>query len=185
MISVCLIALTLAVDAVAAAVCCGMAHPGFSRRDALRLGLWFGGFQGGMTLLGGLAGSILSQHFARLGAVAAFALLVYLGGRMLLSSLSPEQEQSVSYGLDTRSVALLAVATSLDALAVGVSIAFLQVGLWTAAAIIGGTAAVLSFLGSLLGRSIGEKSHRWASAVGGLVLMGIGVKILLEALLTQ
>lgn len=183
MISVCLIALTVAVDAVAAAVCCGVAHPGFSWRDGLRLGLWFGGFQGGMTLLGGLAGCVLNQYFARLGAVAAFALLVYLGGRMLLGSLSPEPEQAVGGGLDTRSVALLAVATSLDALAVGVSVAFLEVHLWTAAVVIGGTTLVLSAAGSLLGRSIGETNHRRASAVGGLVLMSIGVKILLEAIL--
>lgn len=183
MVSICLLALSLAVDAAAAAICCGVANPGFRRRDALRLGLWFGGFQCGMTVLGGLVGSELNEHFTRLGAIAAFGLLMYLGGRMVLSALSPEEERRTDYRLDTKSVALLAVATSLDALAVGISVAFLDVGLWTAAAIIGGTAFVLSAAGSLLGRSVGRRSHQWASVLGGLVLMGIGVKIILGALL--
>lgn len=183
MISVFLIALSLAVDATAAAVCCGVSNAGFSPRDALRIGLWFGGFQGGMTLIGGFAGSELNEHFSLLGAVAAFGLLMYLGGRMLLGALTPQREENANYGLDTRSIMLLAVATSLDALAVGVSVAYLEVGLWTAAAVIGGTALVLSAAGSLMGRHIGQRSQQWAGAVGGLVLVGIGAKILLEKLM--
>lgn len=185
MFSICLIALSLAVDATAAAICCGVANPGLRFRDALRLGGWFGGFQGGMTALGGLAGSELNQHFTRLGAVAAFGLLLYLGGRMVLSALSPTEDSPTSYSLETKSIALLAVATSLDALAVGVSVAFLDVGLWTAAAVIGGTAFVLSAAGSLLGCSVGKCFHQWASVLGGLVLMGIGVKIILQVLCLQ
>lgn len=182
MISICLIALSLAVDATAAAVCCGAVSPDFGWRDALRLGAWFGGFQGGMAAAGGLAGCELNEHFTRFGAVASFGLLMYLGGRMVLSALSPAEEERC-YRLDTKSVALLAVATSLDALAVGVSVAFLDVSLWTAAAVIGGTAFVLSVAGSLVGKSAGGRSHQWASVLGGLVLMGIGVKIVLEGIL--
>lgn len=181
MISIWLIALSLAVDATAAAVCCGVANPGLGWKDALRLGLWFGGFQAGMTALGAVVGGELNRHFALPGAVAAFGLLLYLGGKMVLEALSPQQEQKSSYGLDTPSVILLAVATSLDALAVGVSVAYLQVELWVAAAVIGGTAFVLSVMGSMAGRRVGQRFHRWASTIGGLVLMGIGVKILWEA----
>lgn len=139
-------------------------------------------FRGGWQRWADWRGTVLSYHFALLGAVAAFGLLLYLGGRMVLSALSPESEVQDGYGLDTRSVALLAIATSLDALAVGVSVAFLSVGLWVAAAVIGGTAFVLSTAGSLLGRSVGRRCHQWANVLGGLTLMGIGVKILLEAL---
>lgn len=181
MISVCLVALSLALDATAAAICCGVSNDDFSFRDGLRLGLWFGSFQGGMTALGGLAGTLLSRQFTLAGAVAAFGILLYLGGAMLLNALSPTKEvRTTPYRLDTPSVLLLAIATSLDALAVGVSIAFLKVELWTAVLVIGGTAFILSTAGSLLGRCIGERCQRWASIVGGLVLMGIGVKILLE-----
>lgn len=183
MISVFLIAFSLAVDAVAAAVCCGVSNPGFGKKDALRLGLWFGGFQGGMTLLGGLAGRELSTRFQLIGSAAAFGLLLYLGGRMILDALGQQEETNPHYSLETKRIAALAVATSLDALAVGISVAFLNVGLWTAAAVIGGVALVLSALGSLLGQRIGQRFHRWASAAGGLVLCGIGVRILLETLL--
>lgn len=182
MLSVFLIALSLAVDATAAAVCCGLSNSNFDWRDALRLGLWFGLFQAGMTLIGGLVGSELNEHFQLIGSVAAFGVLLYLGGKMLLDAMRPLEDAHVCYGLDTKTVALLAVVTSLDALAVGVSVAFLHVGLLPAASVIGGTAFVLSALGSLLGQQASQRFHRWASAAGGLVLAVIGMKILLEAL---
>lgn len=182
MLSVFFIALSLAVDATAAAVCCGLSNPGFRWQDAFRLGLWFGGFQAGMTLLGGVAGCELNEHFQRIGSVAAFGLLLYLGGKMLLDAMRPLEDSHACYGLDRKTIALLAVATSLDALAVGVSLAFLHIELLPAAAVIGGTAFVLSVLGSLLGQQASQRFHRWASAAGGLVLAVIGMKILLEAL---
>lgn len=183
MISVWLIALSLAVDATAAAICCGLSSDGFVWKDSVRVGLWFGGFQAGMTIIGGLLGQELNEHFQFIGSVVAFGLLVYLGGRMLLDAMRPLSDSPVRYDLATKTVATLAVATSLDALAVGVSLVFLDVGLWTAAAIIGGVTFCLSLLGSLLGQQVGQRFHRWASAAGGLVLAGIGIKILWDVML--
>lgn len=182
MISVCLIALSLAVDATAAAVCCGLSAPGFGWKDGLRLGCWFGGFQAGMTALGGALGTELNEHFQMVGSLIAFGMLVYLGGNMILDAMRPLEDCQSGYGLETKKVAALAVATSLDALVVGVSVAFLDVELWTAAAIIGVVAFALSWIGSLMGRTIGQRFHRWASAAGGQVLAGIGIKILWEML---
>lgn len=185
MVSVCLIALSLAVDAAAAAVCCGLSSPGFRRRDGVRLGLWFGGFQFGMTLLGGMAGGELNEHCRLIGGMVAFGLLTYLGGQMLLDALAPVAGEPPVYALTTPAVAALALATSLDALAVGVSVAFLEVGLWKSAAVIGVVAFALSLLGSLLGRKIGQGVQRWASAGGGLALAAIGAKILWGVLAGQ
>ncbi len=182
MVSILLMALSLSVDAAAAAVCCGLCTPQFGWRDALRLGLWFGGFQMGMTLAGGMITSGLNLRVQRVGSVAAFGLLLYVGGRMLLDAASPLEEVR-GYSLDTKTVAELALATSLDALAAGVSTPFLGVPLCPAAAVIGITAFLLTVLGGLTGRRVGQRFHRWASAAGGLVLTGIGVRILLEAML--
>lgn len=182
MISVCLIAVSLAVDATAAAICCGLSSPDFGWKDGLRLGCWFGGFQAGMTAIGGTMGAELNEHFQLVGSVVAFGLLVYLGGNMILDAMRPLEDCQGSYGLETKTVAALAVATSLDALAVGVSVAFLDVELWMAAAIIGTVAFLLSWVGSLLGQRIGHRVHRWASAAGGQVLAGIGIKILWDVL---
>lgn len=181
MISLLLIALSLALDAGAAAVCCGLSAPGFRLRDGVRVGLWFGLFQGGMTLAGALAGSALSERFTRLTGVLSFGLLLWLGIRMILDALSSsrEAERCTVADLSAKTLAALAVATSLDALAVGVSVTFLHVELWIAAAVIGGVAFSVSLLGSLAGRQLGRGFHRTAGCLGGGVLIVIGIKILL------
>lgn len=121
MIAVFFLALSVAVDACAAAMCCGLETPGFQFRDGLRLACWFGAFQTGMSLIGGLAGGELNEHVRMLGAVIAFGLLLYLGGVQLLSAFQPQSCRTLS-GLERRKIAALALATSLDALAVGVSL---------------------------------------------------------------
>lgn len=179
MVSVCLIALSLAVDAAAASVCCGLSSPGFRRRDGVRLGLWFGGFQFGMTLLGGMAGGELNEHCRLIGGMVAFGLLTYLGGRMLLDALAPVAGEPPVYALTTPAVAALALATSLDALAAGVSLAYLGQDLLSSALVIGAVAFVLSAVGGLLGQSVGSRLHRWADLAGGMVLIGLGIRVLL------
>ena len=160
MIAVFFLALSVAVDACAAAMCCGLETPGFQFRDGLRLACWFGAF---------------------LGAVIAFGLLLYLGGVQLLSAFQPQSCRTLS-GLERRKIAALALATSLDALAVGVSLAYLAVGLVPAALVIGAVTLLLTLLSALLGRQGGQRFHRGASACGGAVLMLIGTRILVEAL---
>ncbi|MCD8367278.1 MAG: manganese efflux pump MntP family protein [Clostridiales bacterium] len=179
MLSVFLVALSLAMDAGAAAVCCGISTPRFRLRDGLRVGAWFGLFQAGMTLLGGLAGAELNQHFARISDLAAFGLLVWLGVRMILDAVQGEEGACAVSDLSPRTLAALAVATSLDALAVGVSVTHLGVGLWTAAGVIGAVAFAVSLAGSLAGQTLGKGFRLAAGAVGGIILIGIGVKVLM------
>lgn len=181
MTAVFFLALSVAVDACAAAMCCGLETPGFRFRDGLRLACWFGAFQTGMSLIGGLAGGELNQHVQMLGAVIAFGLLLYLGSVQLLSAFRPQACQTIS-GLERRKIAALALATSLDALAVGVSLAYLAVGLIPAVLVIGLVTLALTLASALLGRQGGQRFHRGASACGGIVLMLIGTRILVEAL---
>ena len=156
MIAVFFLALSVAVDACAAAMCCGLETPGFQFRDGLRLACWFGAFQTGMSLIGGLAGGELNEHVRMLGAVIAFGLLLYLGGVQLLSAFQPQSCRTLS-GLERRKIAALALATSLDALAVGVSLAYLAVGLVPAALVIGAVTLLLTLLSALLGRQGGQR----------------------------
>ena len=179
--SVLLLALSLAVDAFAAAVCCGVRSSGLGLRGAARIGLWFGGFQAGMTLLGGLFGALLSRSLYRAGAVLSFGLLAYLGVKMLFESLFPGPEGTDGEGplvLSAAALAPLALATSLDALAAGVSLGYLDGGLLRSAAVIGLVAFVLSALGGALGRRAGQRLHRWAGAAGGGVLLWLGLRVL-------
>lgn len=206
--SLVLLALSLSLDAGTAAICCGLSAHGFRARDGVRVGLWFGLFQAGMTLAGAAAGSALSGQFARLAAVVSFGLLLWLGLRMILDALAGDAEPQLPAGdappsfcsgtsapsgaaaetsgaaktaacPGAKTLAPLAVATSLDALAAGVGIPLLGVGVWTSAAVIGGTAFAVSFAGSLAGRELGRGIRRAAGCLGGAVLIGIGVKILL------
>lgn len=197
--SLVLLALSLSLDAGTAAICCGLGAPGFRARDGVRVGLWFGLFQAGMTLAGAAAGSALSGQFARLASVVSFGLLLWLGLRMLLDALTEDEAPAPvpvgaakgsgvsgaaaagkpSADLGAGTLAPLAVATSLDALAAGVGVPLLGVGVWAAAAVIGGTAFAVSLAGSLAGRELGRGTRRAAGCLGGAALIGIGVKILL------
>lgn len=177
MLTVLLLALSVSVDACAAAL------SSCSGRDRLRTGLelagWFGGFQTGMSLLGGLAGDALSEHLRRFGAVFAFGLLLYLGTAQLLSALRGE-ETEVQAGSGRWRMAALAFATSVDALAAGVSLAYLPVGLVPAALLIGLVTGSLTLICTLAGGRV--RFRRLAAGGGGAVLVLIGWRILLEGL---
>lgn len=180
MFSVLLLALSLAMDATAASVCCGLSAQRFRLRDGITVGLWFGGFQTGMTWIGGLFGGLLSQRLWHLGGLLSFGLLAFLGGRMVWEGISPIQSAACPrYDLRPGPMAALALATSLDALAAGLSLAYLGQGLAVSALVIGLVTFLLSLLGCLLGRRIGQRWSRPAGIAGGLVLLGLGVKILL------
>lgn len=180
MFSVLLLALSLAMDATAAAICCGLNTRGFRLRDGITVGLWFGGFQTGMTWIGGLFGGLLSQRLWRLGSLISFALLAFLGGRMLWEGLQPiHSADCPRYELRPGAMAALALATSLDALAAGLSLAYLGDDLTCSSLVIGGVSFFLSLMGSLLGRRIGQRWSRPAGIAGGLILLWLGWKILL------
>ena len=167
-------------DAAAAAVCCGINARGLKPRAGMVVALWFGGFQTGMTWIGGLFGGLLSQRLWRLGRLLAFGLLAYLGMKMVWEGIVPSQgEACPRYDLRPGPMAVLALATSLDALAAGLSLAYLGQALAPSALLIGLVTFCLSLAGGLLGQRIGQHWSRPAGIAAGLVLLGLGVKILL------
>ena len=177
-----LIALSLAMDAFAVSASTGIAMPGFRARHAVTMGIWFGAFQFLMPLLGYLLGSSVSGRIQAIDHYVAFGLLAFIGGRMVWNSFAGGEEEACP-DLSPRRLFLLAVATSIDALAVGVTLAFVPgTNILAACAVIGLVAFGLSVAGGLLGRGLGALLRRRAELVGGLVLIGIGVKILVEHL---
>lgn len=180
-----LIALSLALDAMAVSISVGMADPTAAFRQGLRMGVWFGGFQFAMPLLGFLLGRTVSAYIESAAPFIAFALLAFIGGRMVWDSLQSagcDLPESPGGALTNRRLFSLAVATSIDALAVGVSAAFMAFPLLLSCAVIGVTAFVLSLLGAVVGRKLGCAFQRWAQVFGGAVLILIGLKFLLERL---
>ena len=180
MVEILLIAVSLALDAFAVSVSSGISIPGFGVKQAARMGLWFGAFQFMMPVAGWLLGSSVSQYIETVDHGVAFALLAVIGGRMAWGSLRGGEEDEAPADLSARRLCLLAIATSIDALAVGVSMAFMNVPVLLSAVVIGVVAFGLSVVGGLAGRRLGALFQRRAELVGGLVLVGLGVKILVE-----
>ena len=181
-IQILLIALSLAMDAMAVSISVGLACRGTAARQGLRLGVWFGAFQFAMPLIGFGLGLALSSLVEAAAPFIAFALLAFIGGRMLWDAFQGEEESEDMSCLSNGKVCLLAIATSIDALAVGVSASLMELPLLPSCVIIGVTAFVLSFLGAVVGRLLGQRFNTWAQAAGGLVLVAIGFKFLLERL---
>ncbi len=182
LIEIFLIAVSLALDAFAVSVSSGISIPGFGGRQAVKMGVWFGGFQFAMPLIGWFLGSSVSQYIEAVDHWVAFGLLALIGGRMVWGALKAGagEEEEAPPDLSARRLCLLAIATSIDALAVGVSMAFMKVDILVSALVIGVVAFGLSVVGGLVGKRLGALFQRRAELVGGLVLVGIGIKILAE-----
>lgn len=176
-----ILAVGLSMDAFAVAVCKGLALEKLSLRKMALVGLWFGGFQALMPLLGYFLGTAFQQYIQAFDHWVAFALLSLIGANMIRESLSKEEEHE-SASLGFRAMLVLAVATSIDALAVGVTFAFLQVNVWLAVSVIGCVTFALSALGVKIGNVFGIKYKSRAEFAGGLILILLGVKILVEHL---
>lgn len=174
------IALGVSMDAFAVAVGKGLASPAPRLRHALLVGLYFGGFQALMPLLGYLAGSGFGELVTTYDHWIAFALLAFIGLRMIVESRSAEG--AADPGLGAATMLTLAVATSIDALAVGVSFAFLEVAIVPAVALIGLATFGMSAIGFRLGTVFGNRYRSHAELFGGVVLVAIGARILLEHL---
>jgi manganese efflux pump family protein len=173
------IAVGLAMDAFAVSIAAGLAVSSVTPRHVFRIGFHFGLFQFMMPVIGWLAGGQLAAYFGDYDHWVAFALLAYVGGRMLWEAR--REKKAEESGRDpTRGLMLvtLSIATSLDALAVGVSMAFLGVSVWIPAVVIGIVTATLSAVGITFGGRIGPRWERWAEAAGGIVLISIGLKVL-------
>jgi putative Mn2+ efflux pump MntP len=176
-----LIAVGLAMDAFAVSVGKGLSLKKVLPRHAMSAGLWFGGFQALMPIIGYFLGCSFAHVVERVDHWIAFGLLVIIGINMIRETLSGDDDKLDSdFGFCTMFV--MAIATSIDALTVGVSMAFLRVDIWIAAAVIGVVTFALSAVGVSLGCKFGAKVGSRAGIVGGVVLICLGIKILIEHL---
>ena len=179
-----LIGIGLSMDAFAVAICKGLAMPNkVDKKGALLIALYFGVFQAVMPTLGWLLGSQFARYVTRLAPWIAFILLAWIGGNMIRESLSKEEREEKETGsVSHKELLVLAVATSIDALAVGVTFSVLElaVSIVVAVILIGCTTFVISLAGVYVGNVFGAKYKSKAEFVGGAILILIGVKILLE-----
>lgn len=173
----------LAMDAFAVAVAVGLAVESVTPRHVFRLGFHFGLFQFMMPIIGWLVGGQVAGYLGGFDHWLAFLLLAYVGGKMLWDARAEKKAQST--GDPTRGVSLvtLSVATSIDALAVGMTMALLGVSIWLPSVLIGLVTATLTTIGITFGGRLGAQWERWADIIGGCVLIFIGVKLLLSHLL--
>lgn len=183
MLSIVLIGVGLSMDAFAVSVANGLTQKRICLPNALWMGVYFGGFQFLMPLAGYYLGSTVSGYVSTLGPYICFFLLAFIGGKMIVESLKGANCAACPAALSHPRLLVQAVATSLDALAVGVSFAFMEVPLLHSCLLIGGTTFILSFAGACIGAKIPGISCKNAGFFGGIVLIGIGVKLLLEGLL--
>ena len=180
-----LIGIGLSMDAFAVAICKGLAMPDkVHKRSALLIALYFGVFQALMPALGWLLGSQFAHYVTRFAPWIAFVLLAWIGGNMIRGG-GDDSEDGESCSVDPtkgRKLLILAVATSIDALAVGLSFSLLNINVWGPSTLIGVVCAVITALGLLAGKGLAHADifGRRAELVGGCVLIGIGLKILYE-----
>lgn len=175
------LAVGLSMDAFAVSVCKGLAAGKLSFRHMAAAGLWFGGFQALMPVLGYFLGAQFKDKITAIDHWIAFVLLGFIGINMIRESMEKE-DVCPNPGIDPRNMLPLAVATSIDALAVGVTFAFLDVNIVAAAAFIGVTTFVLSAAGVKVGNVFGSRYKAKAELAGGIILILLGIKILLEHL---
>ena len=177
-----LLAIGLSMDAFAVSVCKGLAMKRARFRDAAICGVWFGSFQALMPFGGYLLGSRFEQYIRAVSSWIAFILLALIGANMLREAFSKEEEQG-NDSFSFRVMLPLAIATSIDALATGVTFAMMGVNIWIAIAITGLTTFVFSVAGVKIGNLFGSRYQSKAELVGGLILIAMGFKILVEHLL--
>ena len=178
-----MIGVGLSMDAFAASICKGLNMRRLNIQNMLIIGLFFGGFQALMPAVGWLLGKQFESYITSVDHWVAFALLVFIGGKMIYDVFTEKNEDECgekTNRLDMKEVLTLAVATSIDALAVGISFAFLQVDILKAVSVIGVTTFVLSVIGVAVGNVFGSKYEKKATLAGGIILILIGLKILLE-----
>ena len=176
-----LIAVGLSMDAFAVSVCKGLAMPKCTIKKAAIVGLWIGGFQALMPAIGYILGAQFQEAIASIDHWIAFVLLALIGGNMIHEALDNDEEEADA-SLDVKTMFLLAVATSIDALAIGITFAFLKVNIIPAVCFIGIVTFIISFAGVKIGNVFGARYKNKAEIVGGVILILLGLKILLEHL---
>lgn len=181
-----LLGIGLAMDAFAVSVCKGLGMRRLNKKQTLIIGLYFGGFQALMPLIGWLLGSQFQKYITSINHWIAFILLSFIGGKMMIEAIREWNEEEtvdvMDAPLDHKNMLVLAVATSIDALAVGITFAFLDTPIIEAITIIGITTMVISIIGVVVGNFFGSRYKSKAEFIGGLILVLLGLKILLEHL---
>ena len=175
-----LIALGLSMDAFAVSVGKGLSVQKINPRHSLSVGVWFGGFQALMPLIGYFLGVSFASLVESFDHWIAFILLGIIGFNMIREALSNDECEAAHPDFSARTMLMMAIATSIDALAVGVSFAFLHIDIWSAASIIGVTTFILSIVGLRIGNIFGCRYKSKAEFAGGAILMVMGIKILIE-----
>lgn len=175
-----ILAVGLSMDAFAVSVCKGLSLGKIKPKHMCIAGAWFGGFQALMPLIGYYLGSFFAEMIEKYDHWVAFVLLAIIGGNMIKESF--DKDEKVDSSMDVKSMLLLAIATSIDALAVGVTFAFLQVQIVPAVSFIGVITFIFSAVGVKIGSLFGTKYKSKAELFGGIVLVLIGIKILLEGI---
>ena len=178
-----LIAIGLSMDAFAVSVCKGLSNPTIKRKYYLLTGLWFGGFQALMPAIGYLLGTTFQKYITSFDHWIAFILLAFIGGNMIKESFSCDCDSDNDASFNFKNMFLLAVATSIDALAVGITFAILEdVNIVLAISFIGIITFIISAIGLKIGNIFGMRYKSKAEFLGGAILILIGLKILLEHL---
>lgn len=178
-----ILAIGLSMDAFAVSVCKGLAMPKCTIKNASICGLWFGGFQAGMPLIGYLVGYNFRDYITKFDHWIAFVLLLIIGGNMIKESFSKEEDEEDA-SLAFKTMLVMAIATSIDALAVGVTFAFLpDTNIIAAVSFIGVITFTLSMAGVKIGNIFGSKYKNKAELAGGAILVILGIKILVEHLI--
>lgn len=175
-----IIAIGVSMDAFAVSVCKGLSTRRLRPKYMLSAASWFGGFQALMPLIGYFVGISFADLVTDVDHWIAFVLLAFIGGKMIKEACQKDDENEHNPDFSFKTMFLLAIATSIDALAVGVSFAFLRVDIWTSILLIGLMTGAFSALGVFLGHMFGSRFKSKAEFLGGLILVAIGIKILLE-----
>ena len=180
-----LLALGLSMDAFAVSICKGLSMKKAGLREGAICGAWFGGFQAAMPLAGFFLGSLFAETIQKFDYWVAFGLLVLIGANMLKEAFSKKCDECEAHNADLgfKTMFLLAVATSIDAAAVGVSLAMEQANIWLAVSLIGVVTFGMCAAGVKIGNVFGSRYEKKAQAVGGFILIGLAVKFLVEGLL--
>lgn len=176
------LSLGLGMDALAVSICKGLSMKKMNWKKALIIGLYFGGFQAIMPVLGYSLSKGFENFVTSIDHWIAFILLSIIGGKMVKDAFSPENSENCNEDVGFKTMIVLAIATSIDALAVGITFAFLNVNLILAIALIGSITFFLSMIGTKVGNVFGDRYENKAELLGGVILIFLGIKILLEHL---
>lgn len=181
-IEIILMAVALAMDALAVAICKGMTIKKLTAEHTLKVGIYFGGFQAVMPIAGYYIGKTFADVIKSFDHWVVFALLAGLGVHMVIGAFKEEKEHNDDFSHKTMIV--LAIATSIDALAIGVSLSVMRSNLWINVAIIGAITFIMTSLGVFIGHKFGNKLGIKAELIGGFILIGVGLRVLIEHLVT-